>query len=59
MPFKNLSMWQFACREARINAPFVAGMGIVFSTVVYMTSQLTEEDAKRSSFVNPGGIPHK
>jgi hypothetical protein len=52
-------MWQFACREARINAPFVAGMGIVFSTVVYMTSQLTEEDAKRSSFVNPGGIPHK
>ena len=55
MPFQNQSMITFAAGQAKKMWPFIAGFGVVGYGVTVATLGITEEDKKKSGFLNPGG----
>ena len=55
MPYRSESMIVFAAREAKKMWPFIAGFGVVGYGVTVATLGITEEDKKKSGFLNPGG----
>jgi len=55
MPYQAESVVAFAAREAKKMWPFLAGFGVVGYGVTVATLGITEEDKKKSSFINPGG----
>ena len=54
MPYQSENMAIFAAREAKKMWPFLAGFGVVYYGVVRATMGITEEDKKKSTFINPG-----
>ena len=54
MPFQSESVLVFAAREAKKMWPFIAGFGVVGYGVTMATLGITEEDKKKSTFLNPG-----
>ena len=55
MPYQNQSMITFAAGQAKKMWPFIAGFGVVGYGVTVATLGITEEDKKKSGFLNPGG----
>ena len=55
MPYQNQSMITFAAGQAKKMWPFIAGFGVVGYGVTVSTLGITEEDKKKSGFLNPGG----
>ena len=55
MPYQSESVVAFAAREAKKMWPVLAGFGVVGYGVTVATLGITEEDKKKSSFINPGG----
>jgi len=54
MPYQSESVLVFAAREAKKMWPFIAGFGVVGYGVTMATLGITEEDKKKSTFLNPG-----
>ena len=55
MPYQNQSIITFAAGQAKKMWPFIAGFGVVGYGVTVATLGITEEDKKKSGFLNPGG----